>query len=158
MKKLSVLMASLFLAAVSASSHASFAKELLACEWSSTEYLLLRVSLPRSGPGYYYVESVTADGKREIAKFEDDKMDFMHSSTGGNSFRQLSSAYFLNDGRFQFLAHYFKAANGETPSGIWLVNLDGYRTPGLTPTSCTDCETDNNYCRDLFEAESNPQE
>ena len=150
MNRISVVLVVLMFVGTASNSHASFAKELLACKWSDDEYLLLRASLPRSGPGYYYVEAVTASGKEEVLKFEDANMNFMHSAVGGETFRPLSSVYFLNDRRHQFLAHFFKASDDQALSGVWLLNLPGYRTEGLVGTSCTDCELENNYCRDLF--------
>jgi len=149
MNRFVVLLTVLLWAGIPSKGHASFAKELLACQWSSDEYLLLRASLPRSGTGYYYLEKVTASGREEILKFEDSDMNFMHSAVGGNTLRSLSSVYFLNDGRHQFLAHFFKASGDESLSGAWLLNLPGYRTDGFAATSCMECEMDNNYCRDL---------
>jgi len=150
MNRFTAVLVALLLAGTASNSHASFAKELLACKWSDDEYLLLRASLPRSGTGYYYVEAVTASGKEEVLKFEDDKMQLMHSVVSGETFQPLSSVYFLNDRRHQFLAHFFKASDERAPSGVWLLNLPGYRTDGMVTTSCTDCELENNYCRNLF--------
>ncbi len=150
MNKPVALLTVLLLVGGASKAQASFAKELLACQWSSDEYLLLRASLPRSGTGYYYLESVTASGKEEILKFEDTDMDSMHSAVSGGTFKPLSSVYFLNNGRHQFLAHFFKVSNDKSLSAAWLLNLPGYRTEGLTATSCMDCEMENNYCRDLF--------
>lgn len=150
MNQLVVVLLVLLLASIPSKSEASFARELLACQWSSDEYLLLRASLPRSGTGYYYLESVTTSGKEEILKFEDTDMDFMHSAVSGGTFRPLSSVYFLNDGRHLFLAHFFKASNDRSMSGAWLLDLPGYRTEGFAAASCMDCQMENNYCRNLF--------
>ena len=152
MKKANLLILLLLFAINSPStSHASFASELLACKWSADEYLLLRASLPRSGPGRYYVESVTRSGKQEIARFKDSRMQLLHSGIGGNAYRSLSSVYFLNDGKRQFLAHSFTSRSERTASGVWFVNLPGYRTDDVSTASCMNCVAENNYCRNLFD-------
>ena len=60
---------------------------------------------------------------------------------------------FFDDGRHQFLVHFFKESGDESLSGRWLLNLPGYRTDGLTAVSCMDREMENNYCRDLFDSD-----
>ena len=128
MKKANLLILFLLFAVNSPStSHASFASELLACKWSADEYLLLRASLPRSGPGRYYVDSITRSGKQEIARFQDSRMQLL-----------------------QFLAHSFTSRSERTASGVWFVNLPGYRTDDVSTASCMNCVAENNYCRNLF--------
>lgn len=150
MKSNLVTVVALGLTTMSPQSYGSFAKELLACQWSTDEYVLLRASVPRSGTGYYFIESVTAAGKQEIARFEDNRMQLLHAAVGGSIYRHLSSTYFLNDGSRQFSAHYFSNLGKATPSGLWLLNLPGYQTNGFAATSCMECEMENSYCRDLF--------